>query len=59
MTITITHDLPTATAALLAQLDARCAEKRASDEEVARLAGMTPDGFDADATAPDPVEDEG
>jgi len=47
------------TAVLLAQLDARRAEKRASDEEVTRLAGMTPDEFDADTTAPDPVEDEG
>ena len=38
----------------LTQLDTRCAQKRASDEEVARLAGMTIAEFDADTTALDP-----
>jgi len=44
----------------LAQLDARVARKRASDDEVARLAGMTVAEFDADTAAPDPgAEEEG
>ena len=42
----------------LTQLDTRCACKRASDEEVARLAGMTIAEFDADTTAPDPGAEE-
>jgi len=43
---------------LLAQLDACRERNRASDEEVARLAGMTVAEFDADTTAPDPVGEE-
>ena len=54
MTIIITPDVRTVAHLLLAQLDARCARKRASDEEVARLAGMTIAEFDADTTALDP-----
>ena len=54
MTIIITPDVRTVAHLLLAQLDARCARKRASDEEVARLAGMTVAEFDADTAAPDP-----
>ena len=47
---------------ILNGLDAYCARKRASDEEVARLVGMTIAEFDADTTAPDPgagAEEEG
>jgi len=40
--------------AVLDELDAICARNRASDEEVARLVGMTVKEFDADTTAPDP-----
>ena len=47
-----------ATAVLIAHLDAYCARKRASDEEVARLAGMTIAEFDADTTAPDPEQEQ-
>ena len=54
MTIIITPDVRTAAHLLLAYLDARCARKRAGDEEVARLVGMTVKEFDADTTAPDP-----
>ena len=54
MTIIITPDVRTAAYSLLAQLDAYCARNRASDEEVARLAGMTIAEFDADTAAPDP-----
>ena len=59
MTI-ITPSRTIAFAVLIAHLDARCARKRASDEEVARLAGMTVAEFDADTAAPDPgAEEEG
>ena len=54
MSTIITPDIRSATHALLTQLDARCDRKRASDEEVARLGGMTIEQFDADTTAPDP-----
>ena len=54
MTIIITPDVRTAAYSLLAHLDARCARKRAGDEEVARLVGLTIAEFDADTTAPDP-----
>ena len=53
MTI-ITPSRTIAFAVLIAHLDAICARNRASDEEVARLAGMTVAEFDADTTAPDP-----
>ena len=39
---------------ILNGLDAIRARNRASDEEVARLAGMAIAEFDADTTAPDP-----
>ena len=58
MTIIITPDVRTVAHLLLAQLDARCARNRASDEEVARLVGMTIAEFDADTTAPDPGAEE-
>ena len=45
-------------AALLTHLDAYCARKRTSDDEVAHLAGLTIAEFDADTTAPDPGEEE-
>ena len=58
MTIIITPDVRTAAYSFLAQLDAYCARNRASDEEVARLAGMTIAEFDADTTAPDQGEEQ-
>jgi len=41
---------------IIDDLTAKCNRKRASEDEVARLAGMTPAEFDADTTAPDPLE---
>jgi hypothetical protein len=40
---------------IIDELDAKIARDRASDDEVARIAGMTPAEFDADTTAADPV----
>ena len=37
------------------ELNAKIERDRASDAEAARLAGMTPEEFDADTTVPDPV----
>ena len=43
---------------IIDRLNARIARDQASDREVARLAGMTIEEFDADTTAPDPADEE-
>jgi len=40
---------------LMDQVNRRAEARRASDREMARLAGMTIEEFDADTTAPDPL----
>jgi hypothetical protein len=40
---------------IIDDLNAKIARDRASDDEVARIAGVTPAEFDADTTAPDPT----
>ena len=44
---------------LMAQINKRAADRRASDREIARLSGVSVAELDADTTAPDPrAEDE-
>ena len=43
------------TPTIIDELNAKVARDRASDDEVARIVGMTPEEFDADTTAADPT----
>lgn len=43
---------------LMEQINHKREAERASDLEIARLSGVTIEEFDADTTAPDPLEDD-